>query len=406
MYMTYLAVLAMSLALSTPSQAQTQDPRAEAERLARSGEHAEALKRFQAIVAANPADVAARLWIGRLHMEMGEPRRASAVFESIVATEPQNVDALLGLGRAHTATGRLKDAADALNRAEAMAAERADVLSAQGELHAAEGRSTLALAYFARAAVLEPTNVEIRRAAEKVRAARAHSVELGYDFQHFNIPRDDTHTGSVMLNLRLHDSFRIFAGGQTHRAFEEYENRGGGGIEWRPVKRVWLRGGAMIGSDTVDLPEIDVFGSVVHRGPRAHLGVDLRYLDYEGATLWIGGPTLDIDVTDRSTLALAYYWGSTTFDGVSTSTTSNTVKVGWHTRIGERASGTVEYWHGLDRLDWLTSDRLFASDANTLSLGLGYDMTPFVNVNGRYDFQSRPNDENVQRASARLIFRF
>ena len=62
----------MSLALTFP---QAQDARAEAERLAKAGNHAEALKRFQEIAAANPADAAARIWIGRLHMEMGEPRR-------------------------------------------------------------------------------------------------------------------------------------------------------------------------------------------------------------------------------------------------------------------------------------------------------------------------------------------
>ena len=399
------AALALTLALVTPQAAPSQDARAEAERLARSGEHAEALKRFQAIAAANPADVQARLWIGRLQMEMGEPRRAAAVFESIVATEPQNVDALLGLGLAHTASGRSDDAADALNRAEAIAADRVDVLIAQGKLHAAEARSTLALAYFARATALEPNNLEIRRLADSVRAARAHRVDAQYHFQHFNTLRDDTHTGAIEVNARLEDNFRVFGLGQTHRAFDSFENRGGGGIEWLPHHKIWLRAGALFGSDTIDLPETDIFGSVVHRGKRAHLGFDLRFVDWEGADLWIGGPTFSFDFTDRATGYLEYHRGRVNFD-LSPSATNDSVTLGFKSGVGERATAMVAYRHGLDQLDWLTIDRLASPDANTISFGLGFDITPFVMLGGRYDYSDRIEETTVQRATARMVFRF
>ena len=100
--MTSMAILVLAVSFSAPAG---QDPRAEAERLARSGARQQALERFQALAAANPADIAARLWIGRLHLEMNQPVRAVAVYESIVATEGQNVDALVGLGVALTRAG-------------------------------------------------------------------------------------------------------------------------------------------------------------------------------------------------------------------------------------------------------------------------------------------------------------
>jgi tetratricopeptide (TPR) repeat protein len=406
MLTTPFAVLALTFALVTPQGTpQSQEARAEAERLAKSGEHAEALKRFQAIAAANPGDVQARIWIGRLHMEMGESRRAAAVFESIVATEPQNVDALLGLGLAHTASGRTREAADALNRAEAIAADRVDVLIAQGKLHTADARSTLALAYFARASALEPANLDVRRLADGVRAARAHRLDAEYDFQHFNTLRDDTHTGTIEMNVRLEDTFRVFAKGQTHRAFDAWENRGGGGIEWLPRHNIWIRTGALFGSDTIDLPRTNIFGTVVHRGKRAHLGFDLRFVDYEGADLWIGGPTFSFDFTARSTGYLEYHRGNVDFD-FGTSSTNDSITLGFKSRIGERASGTIEYRHGLDRLDWLTIDRLASPDANTFSFGVGYDITPFVALGGRYDYSDRLEDTTVQRATVRTIFRF
>lgn len=407
MFTTPFAVLALTVALAAgQTTPQTQDARAEAERLAKSGEHAEALKRFQAIVAANPADVPARIWIGRLHMEMGEARRAAAVFESIVATEPQNVDALVGLGRAHTAAGRMREAADALNRAEAVAPDRLDVLVAQGRLHTAAGRSTLALAYFDRASALEPANLDVRELADAVRAARAHRIDAEYDFQHFNtVLHDDTHTGTIEVNMRLEDTFRVFAKGQVHRAFDDYENRGGGGIEWRPRHDLWIRGGALFGSDTLELPRLDFFGTVVRRGARAHVGFDLRFVDYEGADLLIGGPTFAFDVTDRATAYVEYHRGRARFDP-GTSSTNDSITLGLESRLGNRATGRVEYRHGVDRLDWLTLDRLASPDANTISFGAGFDVTPFVMLGGRYDYSDRLEDITVQRVTARLVFRF
>jgi Tfp pilus assembly protein PilF len=403
MVTTYLTILAMSLALSVP---QTQDARAEAERLAKSGAYAEALKRFQAIAAANPSDTSARLWIARLHMEMGEPNRAAAVFESIIATEPQNVDALTGLGLAQLAAGHTDEAMDALSRAEALAGDRVEVLEAQGRLHAAAGRSTLALAYFDRAAALQPTNEAIRRAAEAVRVARAHRLEFGYDLQHFNTDRDNTHTGTIEVNARLADTFRVFGIGQTHRAFEQYDNRAGGGIEWTPTGSLWLRTGAIFGSDTVELPTVDIFGSIVHRGKHVHVGFDLRYVDFDGAAnLWIGGPTLAFVINHDVTAYTEYHRGRTQPE-FGHSSTNDSVTLGLHSRLGSRASGMVEYGHGIDRLDWITFDRLGAPDANTISFGAGFDLTPFVTLDGRYDYQSRPDDVSVQRGSARLTFRF
>src|SRR5215212_10942337 len=109
--MTSMAFFVLGVLLSLPAG---QDARAEAERLARSGARQQALERFQALAAENPGDIASRLWIGRLHLEMKRPLRAVAVYESIVATDAQNVDALVGLGVALTRTGRIREASDAL----------------------------------------------------------------------------------------------------------------------------------------------------------------------------------------------------------------------------------------------------------------------------------------------------
>jgi tetratricopeptide (TPR) repeat protein len=156
--MTAIVALVLTLGVSV---VQATDPRTEAERLAAKGAYEEALTRFQAIAAANPDDIQARLWIGRLHLRMKQPRRAAAVFESIVATDERNVEALSGLGVALVDAGQWTEAADILDRAEAIAPDRLDVLAAQGRRHAASGRATHAHAYKRKALAGDPTNTEI-----------------------------------------------------------------------------------------------------------------------------------------------------------------------------------------------------------------------------------------------------
>ena len=86
------------------------EPRAQAEQLARSGAYRAALERFQALAAANPDDLDARLWIARLHGWMGDDQRAVDVYQSILATNPGHVEALVGAGDALIRLDRRKEA--------------------------------------------------------------------------------------------------------------------------------------------------------------------------------------------------------------------------------------------------------------------------------------------------------
>ena len=400
--MISIAVLVLGLMLSAQS---VPDPRAEAERLAKSGAREEALKRFQALAAANPSDISARLWIARLHLEMDHPHRAAAVYVSIAVTQPQNVEALAGLGTALTRTGRFNEASDALSRAESLAADRMDVLTSQGALHAAAGRSTLALAYYGRALALDPANHAAREAADAIRAARAHRIELDYDFQTFDTLADDTHTGTIAGNFRLTDAVRMVATAQVHDGSLDTEARGGAGVEWTPHHKVWFRGGVLAGANTVELPQLDTFADFSYRSGKVTWTLETRFADFDGADLLMGGPRLAVQVSPKVTAFAAYHRGRTSFQ-FGDSSTSNNATLGIAGSLGRRTHALVEYRHGIDRLDWLTLDRIVAGDAETLSLGATTDVTPFVTVGAGYDYQARPFDETVQRGRARLIVRF
>jgi YaiO family outer membrane protein len=400
--MTLISAAILGVALLAFPQAA--DQRAEAERLARSGGYEAALKQFQALAAANPDDIDARVWIARLHALMGRPEHAEAVYRSILAVQPQHVDALIGLGNALVTLGQLDDAADALNRAEALAADRPALLTAQGRLHQAGNHTTLALAYFMRALALEPTNAEARAAADALRAARAHRVELDYTFQHLNADMDDAHVGSFEVNARVGDPVRIFGRGQVQRAFGFDEQRAGGGLEWSITRHAGLRAGVLVGADTAYLPETDAFVEASVRQGRATWSFQLRKADFEGADFWLGGPGLAVTVLPRVEASIQYYRGRVDAEGFGESTTDSVV-LGLAGSASDRLRLGVTFTHGIDRLDWLTLDRI-TTEADTVSVTGGYDFTAFVTFRGGYDFQSRPDGVQAHRANAGFVFRF
>jgi YaiO family outer membrane protein len=394
------AILGVTL-LAFPQAA---DQRAEAERLARSGGYEAALKQFQALAAANPDDIDARVWIARLHALMGRPEHAEAVYRSILAVQPQHVDALIGLGNALVTLAQLDDAADALNRAEALAADRPALLTAQGRLHQAGNHTTLALAYFMRALALDPANAEARAAADALRAARAHRVELDYTFQHLNADMDDAHVGSFEVNARVSDPVRIFGRGQVQRAFGFDEQRAGGGLEWSITRHAGLRAGVLVGADTAYLPETDAFVEASVRQGRATWSFQLRNADFEGADFWLGGPGLAVTVLPRVEASIQYYRGRVDAEGFGESTTDSVV-LGLAGSASDRLRLGVTFTHGIDRLDWLTLDRI-TTEADTVSVTGGYDFTAFVTFRGGYDFESRPDGLQAHRANAGFVFRF
>jgi YaiO family outer membrane protein len=394
------AILSVTLLVSP----QAPDRRAEAERMANSGANAAALKLFQAIAAANPDDIEARLWIARLHARMGNPEHAADVFRSIVAEQPQNVDALVGLGQALVTMGKLKEASDALNRAEALAADRPAVLAAQGRLHQAANHNTLALAYLQRAIAIEPTNTEARRALDALRAERAHRLEVDYDYQHLNAAYDDAHVGTIELNARVGDTLRLFGRGQIQTAFGVDEQRGGGGIEWNVTRRAMIRAGGLFSGNASYLPDSDVFVDASVVSGRARWMAQVRGAKYGDADFWIGGPGLAIAFPGGIEASMRYYRGTFTQSGFNSEST-DTIALRLQGRVNRRLRASAGFTHGIDRLDWLTIDRV-ATEADTLTLKTSFDCTPFTTFELGYAFESRPFGLQAHRARAGLTYRF
>jgi YaiO family outer membrane protein len=364
------------------------------------------LKQFQALAAANPDDIDARLWIARLHAWMGHPQRAADVYESIVATDPRNVDALIGLGDTLTTAGRLHEAADVLNRAESLAADRPAILAAQGRLHRAAGRSSLAVAYYRRALALDPANAEAREAFATLTAERAHRIEATYNFEHFNTAVPDTHAGAIELNARAGDAARVFGAAQHIRKFGRDEDRGGGGIEWIGRRVARVRAGALFGGDTLVLPDADVSIDAQYRRRRvAWLGA-IRYLHFSASSSFVWSPGATVWLNDRVTATFRYYHSESDFDGSDVDGGNDGCAVEAAGRVSPHVWLNAGYARGFEALPLITSERLSQFDADNVSLGVRFDAGSRTSVAAAYGHQWRAADTRVATAAINFIQRF
>lgn len=405
MLMWMVLSLAITAATQAPAAQPAADARAQAEQLARSGSYAAALERFQALAAANPDDVDARVWIGRLYAWMGQYERAIGVYESIIATQPQHLDALIGLGDALVRTGRLREAGVVLTQAEAQAPENAVMLAAQGRLHRALGHMDLALAYYQRALVID-SSPAVRLEVEALRRHRAHRLELGYFLERFNLEDiPDPQAGSGTINFRVDERLRVVGTVQHERKFSISETRGGGGVEWQARPAVQAHGGVLIGGDGLILPKVDGYGGVNYTRGRATWSFDLRFAEFESLDVQIGGAGLRLALP-RQTSAWANYYRFATDYPVGLSDIVHSWALGASGHPDPRWTLGVEYTRGPDQLDMLTIDRTGAFETNTYSAFFDVLVSPMFSAQGRYDYQDRPNEIRMHRATLRLVHRF
>ncbi len=401
-----IAAAAPPATLQPPAPQPAADARGQAEQLARSGAYRAALERFQALAAANPGDIEARIWIARLHAWMGDDERAVAVYESILATQPQHVDALIGLGDAFVKMGRLHDAGDVLGRAESQAPQNPALLVALGRLNNASGHLDRALDYFQRALAIDSTSTTVRAELEAVQRERAHRIDVGYLFEHFN--QDDTpdpQAGFGSVNVRVNDALRVSGTVQYERKFSESEARGGAGIEWHLTPALQVHAGALIGDDGLILPKVDGYGGIDYRSGRATWSVDLRFAEFDSVDVQIGGAGLRLALTSQADAWARYYRFSTDYT-MGTSDIVQSWVLGASGHPAPAWTVGAEYTRGPDQLEMLTIDQTGTFETNTYSGFIELLLTPMLSVQGRYDYQDRPAEVRVHRATFRLVHRF
>jgi YaiO family outer membrane protein len=393
--------LAGSAAAAQGAQVPTQ---AQAEELARQGNREAALEAFRRRAAENPNDLTARLWIGRLHLQMGHPDLAEPVYRSVMLEAPENVEALLGVGTSLVSLQRADEALLVLDRAARLDAKNADVLAALGAAHLRAFNVKLALSYLESAVAASPTP-EHRQALEDAKRAHGHRIVASMFFEHFDETVPDTTNGNLAVDYRVADRLRVMARGQYQRKFDVSDQRGGAGLDWQFHPQASLHVHGLAGPDNEVLPRTDVFVQVAQRLPNAGWELAYRYVDFEGANVSVVSPGVRW-FSDRASLALSYSLAMTNFDFLPDAEDGHTGTLDAAYRVQQRIWFNVGYTYGVDDFDTLSPDLLGRFRGHTAKGGFRIDMASFTTLIGRYDYQWRAGDMRKQRISVSLAQAF
>lgn len=396
----FTGLLAAQAQPAPPSPSHT-----EAAELAQRGEYEQALDAFRCIAVANPADHAARMWIGRLHLWMDNPELAEPVFRSVLLEHPARVDARVGLGLALVAQGRADEALEVLEPAEGAAPDNPDVIVALGRAHRQAGHTTRSLGYMERAAAMAPT-MENRQLLEQVRFAHGHRVESTSFFETFSGPLTDTRSSDLTVNVRINDRLRVLGRGQVQRKFGSTEQRGGAGLEWRWMPFTTVATQVLIGRGNDILPETDAKLEIAHATGRAEWNLGYRFFEFGIGDVSVVAPAVTWYHDTRLMVGLRYALALTNFDlgGERTENHSGTLHGAY--LVYPRVWATLAYARGVENFENLSPDRIGDFDANTVSGGVRIDLPSLTSLFGVYDHQWRSGGAEMNRFTISFAQRF
>jgi YaiO family outer membrane protein len=399
-----VALLLTTLLAGPAADAQAQVPtQAEAEELARQGQHAQALDAFRRRAAANPGDLDARLWIARLHEEMGRPDLAEPVYRSVLLDAPDNVDAAIGIGRTLVSLHRGEDAVRALGRAGQLAPKDPSVAASLGAAHLQAGNIKLGISYLDMAASVAPT-AENQLALEDARRLHGHRVEASAFYEQFSEGVPDAGSGNLLVDYRLHDHFRVSGRGQYQRKFDVSDARGGGGFEWQPPYMTVVVS-ALFGPGNDVLPEADALFQVGQKVRYGTWDVQYRYVSFPDAHVSVFSPGIRW-VGDSAWLGVRYALAITDYASFLDNEDGHTFSVESGHRVTPRVWVNAGYIYGVDDFDTLSPDRLGAFKAHTLRGGVRIDLASLTSILGGYDYQWRDDDSSMSRVTVKLIQSF
>lgn len=378
---------------------------ADAVQMANDGQEAEALAAFQRLVAANPNDHQARLWIARLHERMGHADLAEAVYRSVLLEDAASLDAMRGVAAMLLARDEPGEAIEVLERAEQLDPQDDDVLAALGRAHRQAGRTDRAIGYLERAFAVAPTQ-QHQLWLEDARRSYQHRVETRGFSEQFSGGTPDSRSGDISVNYRLTDALRVVGRGQVQRKFGVSEERGGGGLEWRWKPVTTLRGHAIVGPNNRVMAERDYLGEIEHIYRRASWTAGVRYFDFTGARVTVVSPAVAWQASDRLSLGVRYALSVTETSTLLSRENGHSGHVRGAYRLYPRLWVTAGYAGGVEDFENFSIDRIGDFRANTVSGGVRYELPSLTSLVGMYERQSQRGGIDVSRVTVSLAQRF
>ena len=373
-----------------------------AEQFARAGQTEEALRLFARIVADDPGDLEARLWVARLALRLGRTAEAEAGFRSVLQERPGDVDASIGIGMALTRRGAWEQALAILREAEPAAGANADLFSALARAYRRAGDDSRAREYFARARALAPDDPDIASGYEAVARIVGHSIASD-GFVEGGAPGARAASGAFAMDVRVVPALRLNGTVRVQDRSGVSDMVAGGGVWWRFARATTASARAVGGRGNVSLPTRDLSGDVMHYAGIAEIGGSIRQMSFAGAEVTAASPTLSLDPGGRWRLDARYTYSYSRFDDSGEASGDQSVMVRPTWRGWRRLSLNAAYAYGIERFEDLTVDKVGALGTTTLAGGLHVRLPSLTAVATTWEHQWRSNGTIIDRLAVSFV---
>jgi YaiO family outer membrane protein len=398
-----LLSLATVLILATGPQSQP-DVRVRAEQLARAGRTVEALELFRQVVAQNPGDIEARLWVARLDLRIGNVDNAEATCRSILREHPGDVDAKIGLGNALMRKGASDEALTILLEAEGDAGENADFFAALARAYRRIGDDRRALQYFTRAKALAADDPDVASGYEAVVTVYGHSVIFEGFGQHYETGVTSS-SGLLMTTIRVHPRVHLTARARVQERAGTTDALGGGGVLWRASRTVTILAGAAGGPGNTILPKTDVVGEFVKYAGVFEFGGNVRRILFATTDVVVASPVFAWD-TDRWRFDTRYSFSRSHFSGTGETSGDHSIMFRETWRGWRRAALNATFARGVESFEDLTVDQVRGQGTTTMAAGVRFTLPSVTAITTTWEHQWRSNVSAFDRLTVAFVQSF
>lgn len=392
--------LVVAILLAAGPQSPAVD-RSHAEVLARSGRTAEAIELFERIVAGNPADVEARLWLARLLLRAGRTADAEAAFRAVSLDHPADIDARIGLAMALTRRGAWEEALAILREVEVAAGPNADALAALARAYRRGGDDQRALDYFQRARALSPDDPDLVMGYEAVARTYGHWISIE-GFGQNTGPSTATASGTAVVSVRVARGLHLEAAGRVQQGPDYSDTTGGAGFMFSP-RSTTIAFRALGGPDNIALARTDLSVDVIHYAGAFEFGGNVRRLAFAGAEVGAASPMFAWTPVDAWRFDGRYTYSRSAFDDTGDTAGDHSVmaRTTWQARRRAAVLGTYAY--GIESFEDLTADRIGFLNGTTIAGGVRIDLPSLTRITATWEHQWRSNAAALDRVTVNLV---
>ena len=397
-----MTLAAVALVLAAALQISSAPDRTRAEALARAGRTLEAIDIFKRVVATNPGDVDAQMWVARLALRLGRTADAEAAFRAVLKDHPSDIDARIGLGTTLTRAGALGEAIDILKAVEPAAGQNADLFSALARAYRRSGDDRQALEYFERARALAPNDPDVVIGYEAVARSYGHWI-AAEGFAQSGAAGADVGSGSLAASIRLTPRLHIDGSGRVQQGPDYSDATLGGGLAWRASRDVTVSVHVVGGPDNIALATRDLSGDVVQYAGAFEIGAGVRWLSFAGADVVAASPGFAWNPNDRWRLDSRYTFSHSSFDKTGSASNDNSIMLRETWQGWRRVALQGTYAYGIESFEELTADRLGSLGATTLAGGVRFDVPSVTRITATWEHQWRSNDTTIDRFTIAVV---